>query len=299
MANVDAEQNAAPTQQKEGTAPSEFTLSEENLEALLHGVSGSAPLPKPAAAAFTGNAPASAGVMQKPTQTDQSTKMEAARKEEPIASLAALQGTPPMEAVAPPPFEASPAAVTPLQPAPQPDVNSKLALISAIKQRRAVTVRPEPAPETEISAPVEPAAGLREEGQNKPETAAEHAAPEAASEDEAAATPKAEPVSRSRPTPVASAPAARPVKAATEVQPQAALPAKKVWTNGATGAPSEPEPRRADASRTETPRPEAAKKTLPKATVAAPAVEAPDASESGELFASFGSGVPEPEAAKP
>jgi TonB family protein len=293
MANVDAEQNAAPTQQSEGTAPSEFTLSEENLEALLHGVSGSAPLPKP-----TASAPAPAGAMQKPGQPDQITKIEPATKEEPIASLASLQGTPPMEAVAPPPFEASPAVVTPLQPASQPDVNSKLALISAIKQRRAVTARLEPAPETETFAPVESAAGVREEEQGEPEAVGEHVAPdtEAVSEEEIAATPKAEPVSRSRPTPVASAPAARPVKAATEVQPQAALPAKKVWANSATG---EPEPRRTDARRTETPRPEAAKRVAPKATVAAPAAAAADASESNELFASFSSGIPEQEAAKP
>ena len=299
MANVDAEQNAAPTQQMEGTAPSEFTLSEENLEALLQGVSGGAPLSKPAAPA------APAGAMQKPSTPDRSTQIEPARKDEPIASLASLQGAPPLEAVPPPPFEATPVAVMPLQTtpqaAPQPDVNSKLALISAIKQRRAVTVavtvKPEaPAPETESYTPLARATGDREPEQEEMEAAVEHAAVDvdAAVEEEIAPPSKTVSVSPGRAAQVGNAPLLpRPAKVAPELEPQKALPAKKVWTNGGTAAPGEREPRRVDALRPETARPESAKKVTPKATVAAPVVEAPDASESNELFASFASGLPE------
>jgi TonB family protein len=304
MANVDAEQNAAPTQQPEDSASSEsITLSEENLEALLRGVSGTAPLPKPAAAPL----PVPAGAAHKPSHLDQATKIEPAKKEVPLASLASRQEAPPLEAVPPPPFEASPVAVTPLQSAPQaapqPDVNSKLALISAIKQRRAVSVRPEaPASEPEISAPLAPAVGPREEGHEGPEPVVEHAAPdvESEAEEEVAAAPKAGPASSSRPTAVADAPVApRATKVVTEIQPQKGLPAKKVWTNGAVAAPSEREARRSEPLRTEMPQPEAARKAAPKATVAAPPAETPDAPESQELFAAFGSGIPQQDEAKP
>ena len=180
MANVDAEQNAAPTQQGEGTRTfrihvvrREFGSSSTGRKWRWRSLRRSRPRWLSSAT--------QPGAHRRDAETQsagQTTKIEQAEKEEPIASLASLQGAPPMEAVAAAAvrsFACSRHAAAD-HPAPQPDVNSKLALISAIKQRRAITVRPEPSAEAQSFAPVEPAANLREEEQSEP--VAEHVAPD-------------------------------------------------------------------------------------------------------------------------
>jgi len=161
MPNVETEQKAGtPTQPDTGAPSASIALCEENLEALLRAVSESGapterqreqkrPVPVEPAAA----------------ENDTGAAMEKA------ASATVAQSVP----EEPSPAETDPAAAVQTEPepsanpvaveeastvAPQPDVFSKLALISSIKQRRAITARPESAeaePVASGSAPAETA----------------------------------------------------------------------------------------------------------------------------------------------
>lgn len=231
MANVETEQNKTLAPQGEQSAS--INLHEENLEALLNALSGSgapalAPreaVPPPAAPAaapaFATTAPVVAAPAEKTaTEVQISTPVAAepvAGEKEP-AMAQRVEEAKTVEASAPPIAPPSaPSAVAP-QTAPaaaavQQDMSSKLALLSSIKQRRAITARPEMIEGTAQQA--EPSSAVQAEKPSQPSISR---------------TP--EPAKEIAPTPTSEATQAR-------VEEKPALPAKKVWTSPSSARPGE------------------------------------------------------------
>ncbi len=160
MANVETEHNnTALPQQEGGDASASINLHEENLEALLSALSNSGtppPAPRqpapppiatvpvaPAGTPVPSVAEVAAPIVKEEVKTDAPVVQAA------VAQVAERSDVQVMEpTVSAPGSQTAPSAVIS---SPQQDMNSKLALLSSIKQRRAITVRPDV---TEASTPV-------------------------------------------------------------------------------------------------------------------------------------------------
>jgi protein TonB len=161
MANVETEHNnTALPQQEGGDTSASINLHEENLEALLSALSNSGtpppalrqPAPQPIAAVPV--APVGTPVPSVAEVAAPVVKAEVKTEDAPVVQAAVAQVVERSDVqvveptVSAPGSQTAPSAVNS---SPQQDMNSKLALLSSIKQRRAITVRPDV---TEASTPV-------------------------------------------------------------------------------------------------------------------------------------------------
>lgn len=238
MANVETEQNNTPVPQQEGAdASASINLHEENLEALLSALSSAGTVAGVGREPAKPTAPVVAPVLVSP-------EISAAKGEEPgapdpvvpasvvstsVVSTSVVSTVQSAEAkvMEPAPQEASvvsgntapvPVAVTS---SPQQDTNSKLALLSSIKQRRAINVRPEP---SEATAPAaEPTSKIP----------VEEPAPSKVIDPAAGATQV--PVVEAKAIPSVTSPVSPTHVPRTEIKPT--LTAKKNW-NGPAGTPA-------------------------------------------------------------
>jgi hypothetical protein len=237
MANVETEQNKTlATQQEGGEQSASINLHEENLEALLNALSGAGtaalapreavPTPQPAAPVATPSAPVFATPapienisVDVQIQTPAAKASSAAQAFEEAKPLETSEAKPvdtseakPLETSAAPALQIAPVAPV------QQDMSSKLALLSSIKQRRAITVRPDSG---EVPAqPVQSSSPLPAEKPVANQQNANHQTVLRTLEQAKESTPA--------PTPRATTPQD------ILVEEKSALPAKKVWTSNSS-----------------------------------------------------------------